>query len=409
MEKQVLNKELQTLAAVLKDGDVATFLTAEPELFDVYGDVYEFVVKYYSQHKGLPPAQIVEQKFNVSFPEVVGATDHHLTDLRNENLKRRLREIVLGTSSLIQDGKFSAALTNMIGSANELRRLSVRSRDVDATDIESAIEHIKKVQQQNADGSYGVRFGIPGIDDFLPSGVIPGMFGLIMGYPGRGKSFLASLLAVRAWEVNKKVLYISLEMTENEVRARVYAIIGNGQWSLRKLQRGQVSPVDFEVWAKAEFEDKGIFPIVNNDGVGRFTPSALQAKIEEYNPDIVFVDYLQLMAPDSGNDSNETIKLKTISQDLKALAMSSRTAIIGVVSATPADATDMDSVPELGQVAWSKQLSYDADFMLAVGRADNDPLMTIAWRKNRNGPLTDFALKCDFDNGIFTYLELDFQ
>jgi replicative DNA helicase len=198
-------------------------------------------------------------------------------------------------------------------------------------------------------------------------------------------------------------------MLESEVRARFYGIVGEGKWSLRNLQRGKIDTEEFRVWANEVFEHKGEFPIISNDGTGRFTPATLRAKIDEYGPDIVFVDYLQLMAPDSGSEGNETVKLKTLSTELKLLAISTRTPIIAVVSATPSDATDMNSIPELGQVAWSKQLAYDADWLLAVGRQDNSPIMGVAWRKNRNGPLTDWVLDCDFDAGIFKYQELDFD
>jgi replicative DNA helicase len=175
------------------------------------------------------------------------------------------------------------------------------------------------------------------------------------------------------------------------------------------LQRGKVDIEDFRTWANDRFDGRGPFPIISNDGTGRFTPNILRAKIEEYKPDIVFVDYLQLMAPDDGNEGNETVKLKRLSTDLKILATAMRVSIVAVVSATPGDASDIESIPELFAVAWSKQLAYDADWLLAVGRADNSPLMGIAWRKNRNGPLSDFALDCDFNSGIFTYSENDFM
>ena len=408
MEEQ-LNKEIAAISALLQDRDMASFLQVSPEVFDAYGDVYNFLVEYYQKNKDLPPGRIIEDKFAVRVMTDVGSTKHHVEDLRNLYMRRQVRDILRDTSEKLQDGQLASAITSMISASAVLKNQTTDVRDVDITDVDSAIAHIERIKELNGRGAYGVQFGIPGIDDFLPSGVVPGMLGLILGYPGRGKSFLSALLAVNAWDRDKKALYVSLEMNEAEVRARAYTIAGAGEWSLRKLQRGDVEVPHFKAWAEDRFDGKSIFPIISNDSYSRFSPSALRGKIEEYNPDIVFIDYLQLMAPDNGNDANETVKLKNLSTELKLLAMSTQVPIIGVVSATPADATDMNSIPELGQVAWSKQLAYDCDFMLAVGRQDNSPIMGVAWRKNRNGPLTDFVLDCNFDAGIFSYQEMDFD
>jgi replicative DNA helicase len=404
-----MNQELTVISAVLNDSDMATLLQVNPEVFEAYGDVYDFLITYYQKNKDLPPKRIIEDKFAVRLATEVGSTKHHVEDLRNWYMKKQLRNILRETSERLQDGELANAINGMISASSMLKKDSTEIRDLDAIDIDEAIQHLNRIRELNANGVYGVQFGIPGIDDFLPSGVVHGMLGLILGYPSRGKSFLSTLLAVNAWDRNKKVLYVSLEMTEAEVRARVYAIAGAGTWSLKRLQRGDVDVDTFRTWANDRFDGKNMFPIISNDNFGRFTPASIRAKIEEYNPDIVFVDYLQLMAPDSGSDGNETVKLKNLSTELKLLAMATATPIVGVVSATPSDATDMNSIPELGQVAWSKQLAYDCDWLLAVGRQDNSPIMGVAWRKNRNGPLTDFVLDCDFDAGIFKYEEMDFD
>lgn len=404
-----MNKEIAAISALLQDRDMASFLQVSPDVFDAYGDVYNFVIEYYQKNKDLPPARIVDDKFAIRLMTDVGSTKHHIEDLRNLYMKRQVRDILRETSERLQDGQLAGAINSMISASAILKKDTSDIRDLDATDVDDAIAHIERIRALNERGVYGVQFGIPGIDDFLPSGVVPGMLGLILGYPGRGKSFLTTLMAVNAWDMGKKVLYVSLEMTEAEVRARVYTVAGSGEWLLRNLQRGDVDVEKFKAWATERFDGKNIFPIISNDSYSRFSPSALRGKIEEYNPDIVFIDYLQLMAPDVGSDGNETVKLKNLSTELKLLAMSTGVPILGVVSATPADATNMDTIPELGQVAWSKQLAYDCDFMLAVGRQDNSPIMGVAWRKNRNGPLTDFVLDCDFNSGIFQYQEMDFD
>jgi hypothetical protein len=125
---------------------------------------------------------------------------------------------------------------------------------------------------------------------------------------------------------------------------------------------------------------------VSNDGLGDVSPSVVRGKIDQYSPDVVFIDYIQLMNSNQGND-NEVVKIKNISRELKVLAISSQVPVIAIASATPDDATDMNSVPSLGQVAWSKQLAYDADWVLALGRATGSTILNVYLEKT----VTDFV------------------
>jgi replicative DNA helicase len=148
------------------------------------------------------------------------------------------------------------------------------------------------------------------------------------------------------------------------------------------------------------------FHIVSNDGLGEVSPSILRGKIDQYKPDIVFVDYIQLMQSNNYTD-NEVVKIKNISRELKILAISEQVPIVAIASATPDDATDMYTVPSLGQVAWSRQLAYDADWVLALGRAQGSSILECVFRKNRHGFCGEFMIDIDFDSGRFMYKDTE--
>jgi replicative DNA helicase len=195
-------------------------------------------------------------------------------------------------------------------------------------------------------------------------------------------------------------------MTEKEVRNRVYTIMADGYFSHRKMSAGLVDVEGFEVWAKQHLKDMPPFYIVSNDGLGEVSPSVVRGKIDQYNPDVVFIDYIQLMQSNMPTD-NEVVKIKNISRELKVLAISSQVPIVAIASATPDDATDMNSVPSLGQVAWSKQLAYDADWVLALGRASGSSILECIFRKNRHGFCGEFMVDIDFDSGRFIYKDFE--
>ena len=112
------------------------------------------------------------------------------------------------------------------------------------------------------------------------------------------------------------------------------------------------------------------------------------------------------MTSNAKGDS-EVVKMKNLSRELKLLALSSAVPIVAISSATPDDVTNMNTVPTLGQTSWSRQIAYDADWLLALGRATNSDTMELCFRKNRNGYLGEFLLTVDFDRGSFIYKDFD--
>jgi replicative DNA helicase len=235
---------------------------------------------------------------------------------------------------------------------------------------------------------------------------MPGQLGVFLAYPGIGKSWLALYFAVQAWKQGKSPMVISLEMSETEVRNRVFTIMGEGRWSHRKISNGEIEIDMLKDWHANNLAGKPEFHIISNDSGGEINPSVLRGKIDQYKPDFVIVDYLQLMAPNQKSD-NETVRMKNLSRELKLMAIGEEVPIIAISSATPDDVNDLSTVPTLGQTAWSRQIAYDADWVLALGRGANSDIIECAFRKNRNGFMGDFLVQCDFDKGYYRYKDFE--
>ena len=216
-------------------------------------------------------------------------------------------------------------------------------------------------------------------------------------------SYITLYILTQAWLQGFTPMIISLEMSESEVRNRLYTILGKTRWSLHKLSSGEVDIEEFEDWHRKTFTGKHPFHIISTDSIsGEVNPETIRAKINQYKPDVVACDYMQLMTPNARGDS-EVVKMKNLSRELKLLAMSEKVPIIAISSATPTDASDMSSVPTLGQTAWSRQIAYDADWVIALGRDLSDDVVQVVGRKNREGLLPDFLLQVDFDSGSFIF------
>jgi replicative DNA helicase len=402
------NTEAKLISAVLQDKQVHVLLQANVEnILRTHNDIWQFIRNYSEMNSTVPPVSLVVDKFRDFAPvEGIGATKYHLEELQGEFLNDSLKDILRTTAGEVQAGQGIKALEELITQTSALKKNTSVIRDIDVIDIEDAVAYYENVKKQNEIGSIGIKTGLAGFDNYLPAGIMPGQLGVFLAYPGIGKSWMALYFAVQAWKQGKSPLIISLEMSETEVRNRVFTIMGEGLWSHRKLSAGLVETDDLRRWHKKELQGKPEFHIISNDGGGEVTPSVIRGKIDQYKPDLIIVDYLQLMSPNQKSE-NETVRMKNLSRELKLMAISEEMPIIAISSATPDDVNKLDTVPTLGQTAWSRQIAYDADWVLALGRATNSDVIECVFRKNRNGFMGEFMVQADFDKGWYKYKDFE--
>jgi replicative DNA helicase len=404
----VNNSEVRLISAVLKDKQAHVMLQANVEgILKTHLDVWQFIRKYYEHNGTVPPIDLVIEKFrDFEVVDGIGSTKHHLEELQAEYLVNSLKDILRSAATDVQGGLGVEALESLITKTAELRKNTAAIRDIDVTDLDSAVAYFDNLKKQQEAGALGIKTGLPGFDNYLPSGIMPGQLGVFLAYPGIGKSWLSLYFAVQAWKQGRSPMVISLEMSETEVRNRVFAIMGEGLWSHRKLSAGQIEMDMLKSWHMKNVQGRPEFHIISNDTGGDITPLVLRGKIDQYKPDFVIVDYLQLMSPNQKSD-NETVRMKNLSRELKLMAISEEVPIIAISSATPDDVTKLETVPTLGQTAWSRQIAYDADWVLALGRGTNSDIIECVFRKNRNGFMGEFLVQADFDKGYYRYKDYE--
>jgi replicative DNA helicase len=395
-------EEVEVISSVCKNKDIhVLFDNNADELIKDCSDVWGFIKDYYDQTREVPDADLIATRFRDFDPVDSGPTVYQVDKLRQAYLDESIRLSLRKTAQMVNDNETTRALQELSKDVTKMARIGAKVRDIDVTDVDNALAYFEKTRKSAENGEVGIKTDITSFDVCLPMGIAKGQLGILLAYPAIGKSWLALYFAVQAWKHGYKPMVISLEMTEYEVRNRIFTIIGDGFFSHRSLSAGRVSDNEFKLWAEKALGNKPPFKIVSNDTGAEMTPNLIASKIDQYQPDIVIVDYLQLMTDNSGTSNNETVKIKNLSRELKLLAISQQLPILAIASATPDDSTDLESVPQLGQVAWSRQIAYDADWVLAMGRKANSDILETAFRKNRHGFMGDFYLEVDFDKGTF--------
>lgn len=385
-------------------------------LMDSHANIWDFVQQYWQRYKETPTPEIVKERFpDFEYdPELGGVTHHHVEQLRSKRLEGELKAFNAKIQDALEQGSLppKKVLEKMAKAVSRLQREAGVSVAVDVRDKDAALQHYQEVQAIAAqfDGRPGIQFGFKSLDDVYPTGLSAGHFGVILGYSGHGKSWFALKLLINAWKDGHPVMLINLEMSPEELRDRIYFLISH--YSMTDLVQANINPDDFIAWADDFMAGKAEFTLVGNDSFGDFSVDMVQAKVEQYKPKLVLLDYLGLFT-DREFSPNETVRMKNLSRQLKQLAMWAKIPVIAISAVTGKDKKDRLVAPEIAQVAWSSGIEYDANFAIAVHTNRNEKGeysdTDVILRKNRHGPLAGFKVKMDLENGTIEEVEPEEQ
>jgi len=400
-----MNTEAELISAVCKNKDISTILADNSDdLFVSHKDIWEGLKSYYYKFRAVPEVGILQDKFKDFEPvETKGETGYYLDKLKNEFVGNKLKTILMQAGSSLKEDAPSRVLGTMQSQLANLSRYTNNVKDLDITDLDSAERHYESVRTRSLamGGSPGILTGFDAIDKAYPTGMAPGHLIVAIGWPGRGKTWFTSYLACKAWEQGFKPMIVSLEMAPENMRDRIYTMLGSGLFRASDLSKGDINIDDFKTWGKKKTEGKNSFILVSNEGAGEVTPATIQGKIDQHKPDLVILDYHQLFN-DNKRSNSEVERNRNISRDFKLLAVTNGIPIIDITAATADDISDQKEPPMMSQVAWSKAIEYDADMAIAVHKHANTDLIEIVSRKNRHGHDFRFFLDWDINRGVIT-------
>lgn len=402
------NKELQVINSVCNSGDIGVLFAHDMDpLFDLYGDAWQTIKSYYAKYRAVPSIKVVKEAHpDVDIIETEADTSYYVDALREEYVKEKLHAMTKGVNNVLDDFSSQQILNKMMRDIQELTRMSAATYDVDVMDFDDAEKHYEEVRKRAEEmgGTPGIPTGIDFIDSAYTSGLAGGDLIVAVGWTGRGKSLLTTLIACNAFKHGHKAMIVSLEMSPKKVRDRIYTIMGSGLFKNSDLAMGDVDEDSFRTFAK-KFNNRSGFIVVEPDGGQDLTPNMVQAKIDQHKPSIVIIDYAQL-ASDNSNSKDMNQRMLNMSQEYKRLAMANDIPVILISSATADSTSAINTPPIIEQVAWSRQLAYDADLAFAIHKhnelddGSGFAVIEVVGRKNRNGELFAGYLKWDINNGI---------
>jgi replicative DNA helicase len=396
-----VNYEVRLLNSIVDTQDYVTAVNSGVEnVFLEYRDVWNFIVSHYETHSKVPSKETVKQHHQdfefISTPEPLA---YYVDEAKKESLSYQTRGIVAKAHGLINESGPKEALSFLMEETSKLYKFSSNLKDTDlAGEWKDRVRDLK-ARSLNPKAIAGIPSGIDVIDKVF-GGWQSGDFIVLLGWTGVGKSFIARLFAVNAWKAGYRPLIISLEMNKQQEGQRLDTLLNNGEGHFTNTDLIKANPgiVDgYEKWAQATFEGKHAIHLVTSEGLETADQNMVQAKIDQYHPDMVILDYHSLF-DDSSGAKNETEKAKNLSKAFKRIAVKNGIPIIDVAAVTMADGHS-ERPPELEEVAWSKQLAYDADLVLAIHRELASDLFQVVSRKVRRASHFGFYLRWNLETG----------
>lgn len=238
-------------------------------------------------------------------------------------------------------------------------RCSVKSARDSLLDFMTFRAEVQQGKQQ------AIRTGFPSLDRIL-GGFAQGGFYVMAARPGVGKSALGIALADMMAR-DRRVLYVSLEMTEAELNARRVAAVSDITCTFGKLLFGKTTEEQDAAIANAC--GKLYAHKLQISAVSTLTVPELELQARNVGAEVVIVDYLGLLSAEDKRLS-EYDRVTQISGDLKRLAKRLGCVVLALcqLNRESVSAPGQDTRPRLSQLRSSGAIEQDSDGVLLLHR-----------------------------------------
>ena len=356
-------------------------------------DVYDFIQDYRRDYQKLPTADTIQTVCSVSLSVNGNSDEDFYTDqLLRFELKRKVEVELLNAAKGLDGGEPEASIEKLMLNLGRLRRpakLSFGYTDGDAKERLETIRTRREISKM-IDGY----FSLPVLKN-VQTGVLIG----IIGRTNVGKSFLLQRLCIDAYMKGKRVLFLSPEMPKDEVDLRWDSLISKVFNADSLIERPELEE-PYKEWLERASTRSDWITFDSNYG-RPFTPEVIDSQIVEFQPDVVAVDGLSLMASSVDDPSGGWEGVKETANALQAMAVARKVYILSTQQANRGAADK--PTPDLYNVAFGDGFAQSSGVILSMGYHPDDirkRILTVP--KNRYGAVVHKPFEIPFDpsNGI---------
>lgn len=308
-----------------------SFMMSEADLFarsrniikDEYFDnklrpAVRLIQDYSEQYKSLPKPEQVKAATGIEIDILTDITESHgtwyLDTIEQFCRYRAIENVILEGPELLQKNRGSEIETRL----RDAMLISL-TRDLGSDYFQDPMGRLDRLK----DRSNIVSTGWPSLDDKLNGGFERGSLNIFCGGSGSGKSLWMQNLSLNWMLAGLNVIYITLELSQDLTDFRIDHMVS-------EMSRSEIFQNSYTAAAKITAKGratKGSLTTRKFTEAGT-TCNDIRAYLKEYQiqkgykPNVILVDYLDLMYPNNGkvDAANLFVKDKFCSEELRSIA-----------------------------------------------------------------------------------------
>lgn len=264
-------------------------------------------------------------------------------------------------------------------------------------------EMLRTFFHEKRQGNSGVATGYSRLDELTQGGFKPGDLVIVAGRTSTGKSTFAENVAERVAKRGVGVLFVSLEMSPEQLMYRF--AVRNGDLSDAAREYGPETVEDKEALESLAQQRAGL-PMYLLD-MPSATPLSIRAAVNrvmiQIPVDLVVIDYLQIMG--GAYSDKEHLRIGEITKTLKQMAREFRISVV-LLSQLNRQIEMRGGEPKLADLRDSGKIEEDADIVIFLWKTEKpdvfDNFTKVKVEKNRNGPVGYLPMQFDQSSFRFT-------
>lgn len=375
-----------------------------PEYFDVeLRRAVHYLEQYYSEYHVLPKLDRFKVEFDMELEhKTVDIDDFSWISNEVEEFAKQsaIKEAIKKGLKNINEGKYDALVQEVLDAVK-----ITLDRDVGVDLYDDPLSNLERAKQ----AVEYVSTGIAELDRKLGGGLVKKQFTLLSANSGVGKSVMMSNIGDNLAVAGYHVVYISLELSEEMVLTRL-ATIATGEkaseWkeNIHKIAR----KLD-------DIKEAGAGSYVIKRMKNGSTANDIRAYLKQYEliferkPDVIIVDYLDIMSPNGGigslsiseQDKAKSEQVYEIGVDYDAIILSaSQQNRAGIQQSTPDQAVIAGGFSKINIVD-----NYISIYMTAAMRIEG--IMILYYLKTRSSSAVGSSSTVKFNRDTLQITDLD--
>lgn len=371
VERALINKVLETKDyGPISDGGITEKFFVDP----TNKRVFKTLVSLQVEHGQVPTVGMMRREFpKYKFLSVEEPFDYLIEELRHLYALAVLEEALSNSIERYDEADVESVKQILATAMSTLANDIVVSHDTNIKYTgDQRWERYQEIAKRDPDEYLGVPMGFPTIDQ-ATQGFQDKQLVTFVGPPKAGKSTIMLLAAIAAWRAGKKVLFIGFEMSNEEQEQRLDSFVAKIDHS--RLRGGKDKQMTKKDWDRLDdalqYLSEGADFILSNDTQNTLTLSGIAAKVDKYQPDIVFVDGIYMMEDENGEDPNTPRALTNITRGFKRMCQNK---VKPFVISTQVLLWKMDKKKGVtsGSIGYSSSFIQDSDVIISVEPLDDD-------------------------------------